>query len=365
MSGELDESDSESTLRLQQEIQRVQQRLREERKISEPILQTFRASWRDYYTEEPRQSSQLLTSLRVAVPSRPRVSSFYDHDEEGDFDAIDRSATSGASLVVWSADQGRASALSIRSGVAFEEPMSLYAYPKYESCTPSLVVIKFQGDPYTVQFIPYADEPRFQRRIERYSSRFARFAWQAEWYDVDYKLIAADAVLHLEASGRTVMEIERYKPHFMPSLVGEHGLMVSLRRRDLPSWANSILQSRRTVPKALRHSGILADVNRMVALFCSSINCNAPRCMFHVEYTSEAFPLGVDTTEEKKLDEAQGILNTYRGLNYMFNVVDTNYILDAATVGNVTRCLNDPMDEKKANVRAESESYLPALNNYH
>ncbi|KAI0366070.1 SET domain-containing protein [Pilatotrama ljubarskyi] len=283
MSDLLTLGEPENTLRLLQDryVQRVQQRVREEREVSTSILQVYRTSWSDFYAQEPAHSSQLLRSLEATVPLRPRVPDVDDWDEEDDLD--ETYSTSCASFVVWSAGRKQISNVSIPVGLSLSPiRLSTYAYPKYESCTPSLGVIQSHGDPLTLQFIPYADEPRFQRRIEPLAQCYARFAWQAEWYDADFKLIAADAVLHLEASGHTLEEIERFKPYFMPALMGGQGLIPSLRRRDLYGWGSDILRSRHSTPRpSLLRGGLLAEVNHCMALFCSNINCNAPICMPH------------------------------------------------------------------------------------
>ncbi|KAI0699059.1 hypothetical protein C8T65DRAFT_660264 [Cerioporus squamosus] len=67
------------------------------------------------------------------------------------------------------------------------------------------------------------------------------------------------------------------------------------------------------------------------------------------EYIAEKYPL----TPNEKIDKAQRKINRHRGLNYMFSLNDNSGILDAATVGDPTRCLNDSLEKDKLNAQAE------------
>ena len=57
-----------------------------------------------------------------------------------------------------------------------------------------------------------------------------------------------------------------------------------------------------------------------------------------------------------RADEAQLMVNKHRGLNYLFTLNgDEDSVLDAATVGDPTRCLNHPEKDTLPNVEAEGK----------
>ncbi|KAI0674689.1 hypothetical protein C8Q78DRAFT_612696 [Trametes maxima] len=69
------------------------------------------------------------------------------------------------------------------------------------------------------------------------------------------------------------------------------------------------------------------------------------------EYVAEIIP-----RPTRDIDQAQGTINRHRGLNYMFDEILADGHLpvsvDAATVGNPTRYLNDPQHSVPENVEA-------------
>lgn len=63
---------------------------------------------------------------------------------------------------------------------------------------------------------------------------------------------------------------------------------------------------------------------------------------------------------DHRMERAQRKLNRHRKLNYMFSLSDqTRMVLDAATVGGPTRCLNDSTVATRLNASADS-AYAPA-----
>lgn len=65
------------------------------------------------------------------------------------------------------------------------------------------------------------------------------------------------------------------------------------------------------------------------------------------------------------MERAQRKLNRHRKLNYMFSLSDqTRMVLDAATVGGPTRCLNDSTVATRLNASADS-AYAPAAPQRH
>ncbi|KAI1785089.1 hypothetical protein LXA43DRAFT_170607 [Ganoderma leucocontextum] len=72
------------------------------------------------------------------------------------------------------------------------------------------------------------------------------------------------------------------------------------------------------------------------------------------EYISEAYPTSLHSEKDKRqIDLAIGKINRQRGLNYLFSMdQDKNNTFDAATVGDPTRYLNNPLPGAESNVYA-------------
>ncbi|KAI0634685.1 hypothetical protein C8Q77DRAFT_1054780 [Trametes polyzona] len=344
---ELDTPDDALRVQHQLYTERIQRQLQEEREVSGLIQDAWRASWTEFYAHEQGQCPQLLQSLAVALPCAPHSGDGvpFVPSESDDFDMITEDY-SGTSYIIHSSDTGQVTMMNVNDTIVLPN-VTPYAYPKYESCTPSPEVIRYSGDPRVLQFVPYADGSGFD--VETYAAKHVRFAWQTDLQDVDFKLIAADALLRLEDAELDIELVERYKPWYCPSPKGN--FLSFLNKRDLCGWGAESLQARQTRPPA--SSSLISEVNNMLANFCSSLNCNAAKCSIH-EYISESIPNLQDDTGVN-LDAAQGMINKFRGLNYFFDSPSGLDILDAATVGNTLRYINDPMDPAKQNVRAESK----------
>ncbi len=180
-----EEDDPEYALRIQQQryAQRVQQRLQEERDVSGTIENHYRDAWTDFYSREPEQSEQLIRSFEVVSPHPPLYLDDLFEDAENDQLSLDPTP-SEASFVSWP-DLQQHSEFSADIALTLPSKLSEYAYRKYESCTPSVEGILYDGDPRILKFIPCADDPDFE--AELYASNHLQLAWQTEWFDVDCK----------------------------------------------------------------------------------------------------------------------------------------------------------------------------------
>lgn len=179
------EDDPEDALRIQQQryAQRIQRRLQEEREVAGTIEGEYRAAWVDFYSLEPEQCEQLIRSLEVVSPHPPL--SLDDLFEDAEYIEMSPDPTpSEASFDIWLSDLQQRSQFSAEVALTLHD-MDEYAYRKYESCTPSVEGILYNGDPRILKFIPCADESGF--RAELYASRHLQLAWQTEWFDVDCK----------------------------------------------------------------------------------------------------------------------------------------------------------------------------------
>ncbi|KAI8971306.1 hypothetical protein BD414DRAFT_426456, partial [Trametes punicea] len=357
MSSALDHTlpeDTDDDLRVQQRryAQRVEQNVREERELTTLIRDTYRAAWDDFYAQEPVQCTQLLRSLSSTTPSPPPSITEFIQSAEGQPDDLDMDSDPsppGISLRYWSVDARKASAHTAVAVIDVPH-VSSYAYPKYESCTPSCQSIRCVDDLCILRFIPYADEPGFQDNVELITHRYPRLAWQSEWCDVDFKLVVADTYCRLQSNGTEWDKIAMFTARMFPS----HGtVLASIRRRDLPSWTSEELHA--CLKQTSRLAALVPQVDAMASIFCCSLSCNAVRCFPH-EYVAEIFPDRPGTKETEDLNAVYDIINNYRQRNYLYNVERSACILDAATVGNPTRYFNDPRDVEKANVEAHPVS---------
>ncbi|KAI0674690.1 hypothetical protein C8Q78DRAFT_612595 [Trametes maxima] len=286
MSQESSQGNTEEALRVQQEryAQRVRERLRKEREETDRILNAYREAWAEFYAREPEQCTQLLTSLGATSPRPPRslrdYSSAYDElDESMVLDRSPSPSSLDAGISIWTSVSQRSSTLVLPNETTTGP---IQSYPKYESCTPSLERIKYWGDTRILYFIPYADEPRFEGHIKRFSRRHRHIAWQTEWFDADFKLIASAALLRLEAAGVDAETINRFKPSFLPPLPPEGGVKPIIGKRDLHSWGNDVVQAAHSAPKpSAPATSVLSDVNGVTAVFCPSLTCNSAKCMTH------------------------------------------------------------------------------------
>ncbi|KAH9848986.1 hypothetical protein C2E23DRAFT_738151 [Lenzites betulinus] len=333
--------DPEQALRVEQEL--YAQRRRQLQEISQEIDGICRSAWYEFYAREPFQCAQLLGSLEVATPQPPSSSDDLLEDAEPiDVDV----SPNAAAFQLWSASLARPSGSSVKAGPSLPT-LCPYAYPKYESCTPSIEIARYTADQRIVRFVPYADELGLD--IEKYCKAHMEIGWQTEWFDIDFKLIAADTLLRLEALELNHDKINQLKPEFIP-LLGT-GFIANLRKRDILGWGSEALQNAQAISVPTTPN-ILAEVNSLVAHFCSSLNCNKARCMFH-EYISERMYVFDGDDGGNKLVDAQEMVHNLRGLNYSFTLDETHF-LDAATIGDMLRYINDPREEEKANVTAVS-----------
>ncbi|KAI0777803.1 hypothetical protein BD413DRAFT_466887 [Trametes elegans] len=347
---EHEDSDTEQALQLQRDeyARRLQARLQEEREISALIEDVYRDAWTDFYAEEPQRCAQLLTSLAATVPKRPAAMHMQTQKDDSDDQEMQvDSLETHDKTFVFSAESPFGKELKVQCDIQMAEVAS-FAYPKYESCTPAIDTILYDGDPRVLAFIPYADEPAFAEHVKTYTELYPELAWQSNWYDVDLNLIAADAYLRVDAAGLEPDWLERFKPRFLPSRAT---VELSLRKRDICGWGKDSLRPPPTTSDGL---GLLAAVNTMTTVFCRSLTCNTAKCMTH-EYVAEKTPDTPDDDQAAQIEQAREVVNKYRKLNYVFDIPGTPCGFDAATVGNPMRCLNDPMDQQKANVTAISE----------
>ncbi|KAM5541887.1 hypothetical protein V8D89_004616 [Ganoderma adspersum] len=235
------DEDSGRTLRLQRE--RYAELVRGLQRVPDQITEAYKDAWHRFYLWEPQYCEGMLRGLRGVTLQQPSTVSFSDFISES-FDLSDvTDSMEGAgddeelSYQQWFADDERSvSILNVAEEVVVgsrRTPFTSYAYAKYEACTPALQNIMHDKDVRILQFIPYADEPGFLRRIKSYARMHTVFAWQHSWYDVDFKLIALEAVWRLQDAELSLKTIDEFRIDFFPLTGGQSGLIASMHHRDL------------------------------------------------------------------------------------------------------------------------------------
>ncbi|KAI1785090.1 hypothetical protein LXA43DRAFT_900516 [Ganoderma leucocontextum] len=283
------DDDPGDVLRIQRE--RYTERIRELQRVPEQITEAYRDAWQRFYVWEPQYCEVMLRGLRDVTPSQSSTVSFSDFisdsfdlsdmgdsmEEEADDDSL--------SYQQWFADDERSISIF---GVAEEfvvgsrrHCFTSYAYAKYEACTPALQNIKHDLDVRILQFIPYADEPGFLRRIKSYARMHAIFAWQHSWYDVDFKLVALEAIWRLHDAELSLETMDRFPVDFFPLAGGQSGLIASMHHRDLIDWGGSVPSTQLSDLRRPQSPFLGKSVDNMTAMFCASMNCVESLCMLH------------------------------------------------------------------------------------
>lgn len=178
------DNSSPSTLHSDEDLEddlraRYARSIRALRRVPIKLQEAYRTSWQKYYSWEPGYCEQTLRSLEK--PSLPHPSVHIPEVEQTRDDPIQ--ASSSVTFTVWSDDDNPPSSVHGRQVKLPSFPISTFAYPKYEACTPATHNILNTDDPNHLKFIPYADEHGFHPRL--FSTLHDELAWQSDWYDVD------------------------------------------------------------------------------------------------------------------------------------------------------------------------------------
>ena len=177
--------DPEDVLRIEQ--QRYVQRVQEERETRLHIREVCQTAWNKFFAEDSLQCSQLVQALAVVDTVPPPSVTDLISSVDGLVEGTEMHGPGALTFTTWYADTNQLRTRSIPSVLSVLPSAASRAYPKYESCTPSLQNIKYIGDQRVLTFIPYADEDGFQKLIPKFARCHRWFAWQTGWVDVDGK----------------------------------------------------------------------------------------------------------------------------------------------------------------------------------
>ncbi|KAF9653517.1 hypothetical protein BDM02DRAFT_1563206 [Thelephora ganbajun] len=178
-------------------------------------------------------------------------------------------------------------------------PPSVESYSKYESWAPTNRSIFWGDDSDDMQFLPFADEPDFDKQA--YRKFFKTLAWQGGGkMDADLELIVLEAAhrLHFDYG----IELERIDgANVLPfTLLGGSGLIHKASQRDPFDWngaarTDSFPLPQPPVPDAL---DLCRRLNSLHGGFCPSLNCIDFYCSSHDRdsWPSQAPPTAAKTT---------------------------------------------------------------------
>ncbi|KAI0654816.1 hypothetical protein C8Q70DRAFT_461465 [Cubamyces menziesii] len=288
--------DPEDVLRIEQ--QRYVQRVQEEREARLHIREVCQTAWNTFFAEDGLQCSQLVQSLAVVDTVPPPSVTDLISSVDGLVEGTEMHGPGALAFTTWYADTNQLRTRSIPSVLSVLPSAASRAYPKYESCTPSLQNIKYIGDQRVLTFISYADEDGFQKLIPKFARCHRWFAWQTGWVDVDVKLAVINTYLHLQATNVETMQIERYWPRSLPPTAALPDLITTLRRRDLPHWASDALHVCRQ-DRPVAGTDVFAQVQSINSVFCRHLLCNRAICSTHgLKYP----PIRVDTSPMESKD---------------------------------------------------------------
>ncbi|KIK92123.1 hypothetical protein PAXRUDRAFT_830266 [Paxillus rubicundulus Ve08.2h10] len=165
-------------------------------------------------------------------------------------------------------------------------------HPPYESCSPLSHSIFNGDDDDNMDFIPYADDPRFDQIDHTYC--YESFSWQ-DAFDPDWEVIVLEAAYRLHARhGLTYDEIEESNvlPLKLRSQFNKSGLLSTGCQRDRLRWSGSTIPSSYVFPSRAQPAS--SDLRgRFVSantLFCPNLSCVEPLCSVHVGFNSIPSP---------------------------------------------------------------------------
>ncbi|KII91368.1 hypothetical protein PLICRDRAFT_51533 [Plicaturopsis crispa FD-325 SS-3] len=154
----------------------------------------------------------------------------------------------------------------------------------YEFCTPSSRNILVGDDSDDMNFIPYADDPKFD--IATLNSHYESFSWQKR-HDSgpDLEAIVVETARRLNSvHGVRLAHIDETEvlPLELISRPGKAGLVYPPRQRETIKWPgqSTFPLNTSTVPEAC---DLKARLVSCAQLFCPNLNCVQPCCPVHVE----------------------------------------------------------------------------------
>ena len=182
-----EEENLEDVMRAQHEQYAAQ--ILERERIPEMMEEAYRHAWTDFYAWEPDYCAQTLNSLQVSSVAPP-ILTFTDLlSPSKNPAAIMDEDDLQPEYSQWFPGDSQPMATVFADTVADSNARSTqFGYPKYESCTPATRSISHELDVRVLQFVPYADEGKIEKRLKSLTGPYGTFAWQTEWYDVDCEL---------------------------------------------------------------------------------------------------------------------------------------------------------------------------------
>ncbi|KAF9222593.1 SET domain-containing protein [Gyrodon lividus] len=165
-------------------------------------------------------------------------------------------------------------------------------HPPYESCSPVSRTIFKGDDDDNMDFIPYADDLRFDQIDHTYC--YESFSWQDD-FDPDLQVIVLEAAyrLHMRhALTYNAIEETNILPLKLRSQFGTSGLFSAGRGCDRLRWSGNTIPSSYIFPSLTQpvNSDLRRRLESANSLFCPNLNCVEPLCSVHVGFNSMPSP---------------------------------------------------------------------------
>ncbi|KAJ7088459.1 SET domain-containing protein [Mycena belliarum] len=177
--------------------------------------------------------------------------------------------------------------------------VALPPLPAHEYCTPIERNMFLGDDPRELPFIPFADDPSFDRA--RYLEEYNEFSWEEPAVDPDLEAIVVEAARrlhdddhmpyrHIDETGVLPLELlDRDR---------SRGMVFRSRRRDFPAWPPGVPASAKILHDDTPAIAAVPDKQLavLVSTFCTNFNCLTGFCTTHLD----AMPMPLSTPPAMK-----------------------------------------------------------------
>ncbi|KAI0062809.1 SET domain-containing protein [Artomyces pyxidatus] len=180
--------------------------------------------------------------------------------------------------------------------------VDIQPHAPYEACAPATRNIFVGDDPDHMPFIPFEDDPTFDR--DSHMEMYRHLAWQTLMHNPDLEFIVLEAAARLqERYNMSLNSID--ETSVLPyQLMGEESVSIGLvhrgLQRDFPRWHNARTSSLRNpanqpLPAPYDLSGRLESVYKT---FCPSVSCIQPYCPTHIRPHVIRTPRAIQFSQE-------------------------------------------------------------------
>ncbi|KAI1793730.1 SET domain-containing protein [Ganoderma leucocontextum] len=252
------------------------------------VKKQFKDVWREYYAWDPIHCSEMIASLRISTPVVPSTVDFnvVHLNAPREIQPGTRSASTaaqGASFTRYIVhDSGLSEMELVGADTINAASPPPTPYPSYESCTPTSRNILHGDDPHSMPFLPFSDDPSFDRTD--YVLDHKSFAWQEGYRDPDVLEIVLETARRLHfGHGMAIEDID--DTGILPRLrtSAGWGAIWHGRMSDPISWpgsSRSLYPPLPDLPPPERH-GLETRLQDYLTVWCPNVDCTEANCLHH------------------------------------------------------------------------------------